>query len=120
MSSAAMSPLTAPADDGMTHAPADASNAWASRPDYTKVTEKANKVSGNFYTINGEGPDFFPAPNCRPIATIGMLPGPDGIFLRTADRKRFDYVLRGVREDSLSLALSSDNDGLLEIGRAHV
>jgi len=42
------------------------------------------------------------------------LIGPDGIFLRTADRKRFDYVLRGVREDSLSLALSSDNDGLLD------
>ncbi len=42
------------------------------------------------------------------------LIGPDGIFLRTADRKRFDYVVRGVREDSLSLALSSDNDGLLD------
>ena len=42
------------------------------------------------------------------------LIGADGIFLRTADRKRFDYVLRGVREDSLSLALSSDNDGLLD------
>ena len=42
------------------------------------------------------------------------LIGPDGIFLRTADRTRFDYVLRGVREDSLSLALSSDNDGLLD------
>ncbi len=42
------------------------------------------------------------------------LIGPDGIFLRTADRKRFDYVVRGVRDDSLSLALSSDNDGLLD------
>ncbi len=42
------------------------------------------------------------------------LIGPDGIFLRTADRKRFDYVVRGVREDSQSLALSSDNDGLLD------
>lgn len=42
------------------------------------------------------------------------LIGADGIFLRIADRKRFDYVLRGVREDSLSLALSSDNDGLLD------
>ncbi len=42
------------------------------------------------------------------------LIGADGIFLRTADRTRFDYVVRGVREDSLSLALSSDNDGLLD------
>ncbi len=42
------------------------------------------------------------------------LVGADGIFLRTADRRRFDYVMRGVREDSLSLALSSDNDGLLD------
>ena len=42
------------------------------------------------------------------------LIGADGIFLRTADRRRFDYVMRGVREDSLSLALSSDNDGLLD------
>lgn len=42
------------------------------------------------------------------------LIGPDGIFLRTADRTRFEYVMRGVREDSLSLALSSDNDGLLD------
>ena len=42
------------------------------------------------------------------------LIGADGIFLRTADRRRFDYVMRGVREDSLSLALSSDNDGLID------
>jgi hypothetical protein len=38
----------------------------------------------------------------------------DGIFLRTADHRRFDYVLRGIREESLSLSLSSDNDGLLD------
>ena len=45
---------------------------------------------------------------------MAELIGADGIFLRTADRRRFDYVMRGVREDSLSLALSSDNDGLLD------
>lgn len=45
---------------------------------------------------------------------MAELIGSEGIFLRTADRRRFDYVLRGVREESLSLSLSSDNDGLLD------
>lgn len=40
--------------------------------------------------------------------------GNDGIFLRAADRRRFDYVMRAVRENSLSLALSSDNEGVLD------
>ena len=40
--------------------------------------------------------------------------GSDGIFLRGADRRRFDYVMRSVRENSLSLALSSDSDGVLD------
>ncbi len=40
--------------------------------------------------------------------------GSDGIFLRGSDRRRFDYVMRSVRESSLSLALSSDNDGMLD------
>lgn len=40
--------------------------------------------------------------------------GNDGIFLRASDRRRFDYVMRAVRESSLSLALSSDNDGVLD------
>ncbi len=40
--------------------------------------------------------------------------GSDGIFLRAADRRRFDYVMRAVRESSLSLALSSDSDGVLD------
>ncbi|MCE2830847.1 MAG: hypothetical protein LW709_01985, partial [Oxalobacteraceae bacterium] len=38
----------------------------------------------------------------------------DGIFLRSADRSRFDYVMRAVRENSQSLALSSDSEGLLD------
>ena len=45
---------------------------------------------------------------------MAELIGADGIFLRTADHRRFDYVLRGIREESLSLSLSSDNDGLLD------
>ncbi len=40
--------------------------------------------------------------------------GSDGIFLRASDRRRFDYVMRAVRENSLSLALSSDNEGVLD------
>lgn len=40
--------------------------------------------------------------------------GSEGIFLRASDRRRFDYVMRAVRESSLSLALSSDNEGVLD------
>lgn len=40
--------------------------------------------------------------------------GSDGIFLRASDRRRFDYVMRAVRESSLSLALSSDSEGVLD------
>lgn len=40
--------------------------------------------------------------------------GSEGIFLRTADRRRFDYVMRGVQQQSLSLALSSEHDGVLD------
>ncbi len=45
---------------------------------------------------------------------MAELIGAEGIFLRTADRRRFDYVVRGIRDESLSLSLSSDNDGLLD------
>jgi hypothetical protein len=40
--------------------------------------------------------------------------GSEGIFLRTADRRRFDYVMRGVQQQSLSLALSAEHDGVLD------
>ena len=40
--------------------------------------------------------------------------GSEGIFLRTADRRRFDYVMRGVQQQSLSLAVSSAYDGVLD------
>jgi len=45
---------------------------------------------------------------------MAELIGAEGIFLRTADRRRFDYVVRGIRDESLSLSLTSDNDGLLD------
>lgn len=38
----------------------------------------------------------------------------DGIFLRPSDRDRFDYVMRSLRDNHVSLALSSDNDGVLD------
>ena len=40
--------------------------------------------------------------------------GSEGIFLRTADRRRFDYVMQAVQQQSLSLALSSPHDGVLD------
>lgn len=40
--------------------------------------------------------------------------GPDGIFLRAADWRRFDFVLRAVRDEGASLALSSTNDEVLD------
>jgi len=40
--------------------------------------------------------------------------GTEGIFLRTADRRRFDYVMQAVQQQSLSLSLSSPHDGVLD------
>lgn len=40
--------------------------------------------------------------------------GADGIFLRAADRKRFDYVMRAVCNDGQCLALSSTNESVLD------
>lgn len=40
--------------------------------------------------------------------------GADGIFLRAADRKRFDYVMRAVCNDGQCLALSSNNESVLD------
>jgi hypothetical protein len=40
--------------------------------------------------------------------------GSEGIFLRTADRRRFDYVMRAVQQQSLSLSVSSSHDGVLD------
>ena len=40
--------------------------------------------------------------------------GSEGIFLRTADRRRFDYVMRAVQQQSLSMSVSSSHDGVLD------
>jgi glyoxylase-like metal-dependent hydrolase (beta-lactamase superfamily II) len=41
----------------------------AQTPDFSKVQIKTNKISNNFYTLDGQG------------GTIGVLVGPDGIFM---------------------------------------
>ena len=41
----------------------------AQAPDFSKVQIKTNKISDNFYTLDGQG------------GTIGVLAGPDGIFM---------------------------------------
>src|SRR6516165_12699029 len=41
----------------------------AQAPDLSKVQIKTNKISSNFYTLDGQG------------GTIGLLVGPDGIFM---------------------------------------
>src|SRR5438477_9943902 len=38
-------------------------------PDFSKVQIKTNKLSNNFYTLDGQG------------GTIGVLTGPDGVFM---------------------------------------
>jgi cyclase len=43
--------------------------AQAPQPDFSKVEIKTNKISNNFYTLDGQG------------GTIGVLVGPDGIFM---------------------------------------
>lgn len=43
--------------------------AQAPQPDFSKVEIKTNKISDNFYTLDGQG------------GTIGVLVGPDGIFM---------------------------------------
>jgi len=48
------------------------------------------------------------------LETSNDLVGNEGIFLRAADRSRFDYVIRAVRESSQSLALSSNSEGVLD------
>jgi len=44
-------------------------SAWAQGQDFSKVEIKTNKVTNNFYTLDGQG------------GTIGVLTGPDGTFM---------------------------------------
>ena len=50
-------------------------------PDFTTVEYTTSRVAGNFYVVQGRGPSFYPSPGGRPIATIGVLAGPDGVFM---------------------------------------
>jgi glyoxylase-like metal-dependent hydrolase (beta-lactamase superfamily II) len=70
-------------------------------PDFSAVEYKVNKIGGNFYTIQGAGPGFYPAPNGRPIATLGVLAGPDGVLMVDAGFAQVtDKVLAAVKQIS--------------------
>src|SRR5271167_1757268 len=43
--------------------------AQAQQPDFSQVHIKTTKISGNLYTLDGQG------------GTIGVLAGPDGVFM---------------------------------------
>src|SRR5271157_870240 len=42
-------------------------------PDFSKVQIKTTKITDNFYTLEGQGGPL--------IGTIGILTGPDGVFM---------------------------------------
>ena len=50
-------------------------------PNFAATKAKIEKITGNFYTVRVDGPDFYPSPNGRPAGTIGVLAGPDGVFM---------------------------------------
>jgi cyclase len=69
------------------------------QPDFSAVEEKVTKLSDNFYVIVGSGPGFYPAPNGRPIATIGMLTGPDGVLLVDAQFAQLtDKIVAAIKQ----------------------
>jgi hypothetical protein len=45
-------------------------------PDFSKVQIKTTKISGNFYTLEGQG------------GVIGVLAGPDGVFMSIRSSRR--------------------------------
>ena len=51
------------------------------QPDYGAVEYRTTNVAGNLHVIQGSGPSFYPSPGGRPIAAVGALAGPDGIFV---------------------------------------
>ena len=61
----AFASLSAQAQAGQAPAPAPA----AAQPNFAAVEIKTNKVTNNFYTLDGQG------------GTIGVLTGPDGVFM---------------------------------------
>jgi cyclase len=52
-----------------TVAVAFSASAWAQGQDFSKVEIKTNKMTSNFYTLDGAG------------GTVGVLTGPDGVFM---------------------------------------
>jgi cyclase len=55
--------------------------------DYSKVEIKANKITDNFYTLDGDG------------GTIGVLIGPDGVFMVDSQRAQLtDKIVAAVKQ----------------------
>ena len=64
-------------------------SANAQAPDFSKVQIKTNKISNNFYTLDGQG------------GTIGVLVGPDGIFVvDTQFAPLHDKIVAAIRQIS--------------------
>jgi glyoxylase-like metal-dependent hydrolase (beta-lactamase superfamily II) len=59
----------------------------AQAPDFSKVQIKTNKISSNFYTLDGQG------------GTIGLLVGPDGVFMVDAQfAPLHDKIMAAIRQ----------------------
>src|ERR1700756_231446 len=55
--------------------------------DFSKVQIKPNKISNNFYTLDGQG------------GTIGLLVGPDGVFMvDTQFAPLHDKIMAAIRQ----------------------
>ena len=62
-------------------------SANAQAPDFSKVQIKTNKISSNFYTLDGQG------------GTIGLLVGPDGVFMvDTQFAPLHDKIMAAIRQ----------------------
>src|SRR5438552_18722882 len=59
----------------------------ANAQDFSNVQIKTNKISNNFYTLDGQG------------GTIGLLAGPDGVFMVDAQfAPLHDKITRAIRQ----------------------
>src|SRR5260370_37166800 len=67
----------------------------AQAPDFSKVQIKTNKISNNFYTLDGQG------------GTIGVLAGPDGVFMVDGQFAPFS--------DKIAAALKQISNGPIKI-----
>src|SRR2546423_14151150 len=62
-------------------------SANAQAQDFSKVQIKTNKISNNFYTLDGQG------------GTIGLLAGPDGVFMVDAQfAPLHDKIMGAIRQ----------------------